>query len=172
MMIKGIGVDIVQTIRIFTLFEKYGDKFLRKALHPNEIQRCHLLRKSNVEKQQQYLGTIWAVKEALVKATQKRLLFPEIEYYKKPNGAPQLKYYGSAHHWMSSQQINTHLSVSHDGAFTVAFIRHLNFSTKKIYSFKAKYLTTKISYYVISIFTKILKLKSFFSIWNPFSQKR
>jgi len=39
MSIVGIGIDIVQTSRIGNVVGKYGEKFLRRAFHPKEIEQ-------------------------------------------------------------------------------------------------------------------------------------
>ncbi len=47
--ILGIGVDIVQTIRLQKTYEKYGERFLNRYLHLEEIQQFQSLMSRNNE---------------------------------------------------------------------------------------------------------------------------
>ena len=78
----GIGVDIVKVARLGSLLKKdTANRFLQKALHPEEIQRLHLL--VNDTQKAQYLASRWAAKEALVKALRKKELdFAEVNVIK------------------------------------------------------------------------------------------
>ena len=40
MAILGIGIDIIEVERIQKSFEKFGERFLKRILHPNEINYC------------------------------------------------------------------------------------------------------------------------------------
>ena len=39
-MILGIGIDIIEVARIQASHEKFGERFLNRILHPNEISYC------------------------------------------------------------------------------------------------------------------------------------
>ena len=62
-MIKGIGIDIVETDRIRDAIQKWGEKFLRKIFSDIEIAYCDK-KKNNFE----CLAARFAVKEAFIKA--------------------------------------------------------------------------------------------------------
>ena len=53
----GIGVDLVETQRLMNVYRKYGDKYLKKALHSNEITKFKSLAKQP-NLQEQYLATL------------------------------------------------------------------------------------------------------------------
>ena len=55
MVIRGIGTDFAKTARIFQLFQKYPNGFLKKALHSEEISHFHNLNKESL--QRQYLAS-------------------------------------------------------------------------------------------------------------------
>ena len=55
--IVGIGVDLVHIPRIKIIHNKYGDKFLYKALHPTEIQKFHQRFASNPNSGHLYLAS-------------------------------------------------------------------------------------------------------------------
>ena len=62
-MIKGIGIDLVENIRIKLMFNKYGDKFARKIL--SDLEMVDFL---NSNSQANFLSKNFASKEALSKA--------------------------------------------------------------------------------------------------------
>ena len=39
-MILGVGIDIIEVERIKASFERFGERFLNRILHPNEIAYC------------------------------------------------------------------------------------------------------------------------------------
>ena len=39
-MILGVGIDIIEVARIQASHEKFGERFLNRILHPNEIAYC------------------------------------------------------------------------------------------------------------------------------------
>lgn len=72
----GHGVDITSLTRFTSVVAKHGDKFLQKCLHPSEFAAYHRL--TDPQAKEKFLASRWAIKEAVVKASGKRLLFPEI----------------------------------------------------------------------------------------------
>lgn len=78
--IFGHGVDIAKIARFSQTYQKYGERYLKKALHPNEITQFHNIVDINDGKAR-FLASRWALKEAVIKASGKRLLFPDIFLY-------------------------------------------------------------------------------------------
>ena len=64
-MIKGIGIDSVEKDRVSKIFSKYGKKFPKRILGPNEIKEMGS--KSGAAQQVRYLSNNFACKEALSK---------------------------------------------------------------------------------------------------------
>ena len=120
--IRGIGVDLCRTSRVYKLYSAYPQKYLKKALHPLEIDHFYSLTDNNNDKQIQYLATLWAVKEATIKATGKRLLFTDIQYTKNEIKQPILIFHNEAHEWFRANHNNIMVSVSHDDGYTIAFV--------------------------------------------------
>lgn len=88
----GIGVDIVNIARVERVFEKFGDRFARKVLAPNELQTLAI--------DPQLLAKRFAAKEAVAKAlgTGFRLgiTMPSISIEKTPLNQPQVVLTGAA----------------------------------------------------------------------------
>src|SRR5437588_10455269 len=62
-MILGIGIDIIEVGRIQASYERFGERFLNRILHPNEIGYC-LSHKAPAP----FLAARFAAKEAISKA--------------------------------------------------------------------------------------------------------
>ncbi|TMW57458.1 hypothetical protein Poli38472_003383 [Pythium oligandrum] len=76
MRIYGVGTDVARVSRFQQSYERFGDRFLRKAFHPKEIEEFYA---RPAVSRAHFLASRWAVKEATYKAFQRyRVLFPEI----------------------------------------------------------------------------------------------
>ena len=62
-MILGLGIDIIEVARIKASHEKFGDRFLSRILHPNEIRYC-----MSYKAPAPFLAVRFAAKEAISKA--------------------------------------------------------------------------------------------------------
>ena len=62
-MTLGIGIDIIEVARIQASYEKFGERFLTRILHPNEISYCLSHRVAGP-----FLAARFAAKEAISKA--------------------------------------------------------------------------------------------------------
>jgi len=108
-----IGTDIVNIKRIEKSIGKFGDKFKKKFLNPEEIK--------NTKKIESIAG-LWAAKEAISKALGcgicSDLSFHDIYITKNSHGAPSFSLSPSA------QKIykitDRSLSISHDSGFAIA----------------------------------------------------
>ena len=86
-MILGIGIDIIEVSRIQASHEKFGERFLQRILHPNEITYClsHRLPAP-------FLAARFAAKEAISKAfgtgIGAQLGWKDMEVARKESGEP------------------------------------------------------------------------------------
>ena len=62
-MILGLGIDTIEVSRVQASYEKFGERFLNRILHPNEIQYCLSHRAPGP-----FLAARFAAKEAVSKA--------------------------------------------------------------------------------------------------------
>lgn len=121
----GIGIDIVETARIQRLLEKYGERFTRQFLAPNE----QLLLKPNTAEQAPrrwltFVAGRWAAKEAVMKvlgAGLGTLDMREIEILRAESGGSYVNLTGQAHEIAIRRSIsNWQMSISHERLVTVA----------------------------------------------------
>ena len=111
----NIGTDIVQISRIEKALSQFGDKFMKRFLHEEEIKL--------VQKPASIAG-FWAAKEAIAKALGcgigHELSFHDILLNKDARGKPTFTLSDDA---LMKYPIQTSsLSISHDGGFAIAVV--------------------------------------------------
>jgi len=92
-MILGIGIDIIEVARIQASHEKFGDRFLNRILHANEIAYC-LSHKFPAP----FLAARFAAKEAISKAfgtgIGAQLGWHDMEVRRRDSGEPYVILHG------------------------------------------------------------------------------
>lgn len=108
-----IGIDIVRIERVKKIYERYGERFLKKVFSEREIAYC--LGKRNAA---ECLAGRFAAKEAFYKALetdlQKKITLKEIEILADTSKRP---YYNLPPHL---DGISTALSITHEREYAVA----------------------------------------------------
>jgi phosphopantetheine--protein transferase-like protein len=121
--LRGIGVDVAQVSRVGALYRRFGDRFLRKAFHADEIQEFERLWPGDAcpsgaapcpepvapgdADWARFLASRWAAKEALHKALgDARFEFPLVQVCKhqrvsdsvdaRGSGPPFFRFHGAA----------------------------------------------------------------------------
>ncbi len=86
-MILGLGIDIIEVARIQAAHERFGERFLKRVLHPDEIAYC-LSHKPPAP----FLAVRFAAKEAISKAfgtgIGAQLGWHDMEVRRKESGEP------------------------------------------------------------------------------------
>ena len=86
-MILGIGIDLIEVARIQASYEKFGERFINRILHPNEIHYCLSHRIPGP-----FLAARFAAKEAISKAfgtgIGAQLGWHDMEVGRKDSGEP------------------------------------------------------------------------------------
>src|SRR5215467_2770937 len=86
-MILGVGIDIIEVARIAASYERFGERFLKRIFHPNEISYC-LSHKSPAP----FIAARFAAKEAISKAfgtgIGAQLGWQDMEVGRKESGEP------------------------------------------------------------------------------------
>src|ERR1041384_2226079 len=86
-MILGVGIDIIEVARIQASFEKFGERFVHRILHANEIAYCLSHRVPGP-----FLAARFAAKEAISKAfgtgIGAQLGWQDMEVGRKESGEP------------------------------------------------------------------------------------
>jgi len=92
-MILGTGIDIIEVARVQASYERFGERFLKRLLHPDEIAYC-LSHKNPAP----FLAARFAAKEAISKAfgtgIGAALSWQDMEVRRKESGEPFVVLHG------------------------------------------------------------------------------
>ncbi len=123
-MILGVGIDIIEVSRIAGSYEKFGERFLKRILHPAEINYC-LSHKNPAP----FLAARFAAKEAISKAfgtgIGAQLAWQDMEVGRKESGEPFVILHGNGEKLLKERNARIVLiSLSHtlDHATAVAIL--------------------------------------------------
>jgi holo-[acyl-carrier protein] synthase len=119
-MILGIGIDLIEVERIRASFAKFGDRFLKRILHPAEIDYCLSHRDPSP-----FLAARFAAKEAISKAfgtgIGAELGWQDMEIRRKESGEPYVVLHGGGEELFKKRGARTLLiSLSHTQAHSTA----------------------------------------------------
>lgn len=115
-MIIGVGVDIVHMNRIKKIFDKFGEKFIKKIFTDKE------LKKMTVEE----IAGKFSAKESFVKALGTGFMgihFKDIEILNDLKGKPYIVFNeNQKEKFFKGENINIHLSISHQKDYAISFV--------------------------------------------------
>jgi holo-[acyl-carrier protein] synthase len=101
-MILGIGIDIIEVSRIKGSYERFGERFINRILHPNEIGYCLSHKEPGP-----FLAVRFAAKEAISKAfgtgIGAQLGWHDMEIGRRPSGEPFVILHGSGEKLLSER---------------------------------------------------------------------
>jgi holo-[acyl-carrier protein] synthase len=114
----GIGIDIVRIDRIEKLYTSYGERFLKKIFHENEIKEA--MEKGHFI---QSIAGKFAAKEAFIKATtslfNQSISFLDILVLCDSNNKPTIK---NTENSVLSFPCQFHVSISHEKEYAVSVV--------------------------------------------------
>jgi holo-[acyl-carrier protein] synthase len=119
-MILGVGIDIIEVARIQSSHERFGERFLNRILHPNEISYCLSHRVPAP-----FLAARFAAKEAISKAfgtgIGAKLGWHDMEVCRKESGEPFVILHGGGQKLLAERDARMVLiSLSHTQAHAAA----------------------------------------------------
>ena len=119
-MILGLGIDIIEVARIEASHERFGERFLNRILHPNEIRYC-LSHKAPGP----FLAARFAAKEAISKAfgtgIGAQLGWHDMEVGRRESGEPFVILHGAGQELLQTRGARAVLiSLSHTQAHAAA----------------------------------------------------
>jgi holo-[acyl-carrier protein] synthase len=128
-MIYGIGTDIVLIARIRTLIDRWGDRFPRRVLGPDELReyrRRHARGTPGPERAARYLAKRFAAKEAFSKAIGLGLRGPmtllSLQVLNDPRGKPVAVPRKALEPWLRERGLVAHVSISDEEDSALAFV--------------------------------------------------
>jgi holo-[acyl-carrier protein] synthase len=119
-MIFGTGIDIIEVARVQASHERFGERFLNRILHPDEIAYCLSHKHPGP-----FLAARFAAKEAISKAfgtgIGARLGWQDMEIRKKESGEPYVVLHGKGKTLFKSRRAKRLLvSLSHTAVYAAA----------------------------------------------------
>ncbi len=119
-MILGAGIDIIEVARIQASYEKFGDRFLKRVLRPDEVAYCFRYRRPGP-----FLAVRFAAKEAISKAfgtgIGRHLGWLDMEVAHQESGAPFVILHERGQVLLAQRGGRTvHLSLSHTENYAAA----------------------------------------------------
>jgi holo-[acyl-carrier protein] synthase len=117
--ISGIGLDMVEIVRMERIYALHGERLVRRICRPGEVEPL------GDRALPQHLAGLFAAKEAVLKALgtgwAAGLGFSQVEVVKQAHGAPAVRLHGKAAMYAEELGIaQVHLSITHDGAYAAA----------------------------------------------------
>jgi len=119
-MILGLGIDIIEVDRIERSHQRFGERFLHRVLHPNELEYCLAHKVPGP-----FLAARFAAKEAVSKAfgtgIGAQLGWQDIEVGKRESGEPFVILHGKGEGLLKARNGRAvHLSLSHTQTYAAA----------------------------------------------------
>ena len=128
-MIYGIGTDIVEVRRIRDLLARYGERFARRVLGPEELtefRRRHGRGDHGPGYAARYLAKRFAAKEAFSKAIGMGLRGPmtllSLQVLNDRRGKPVAHPRKALEPWLRERGLHAHVSVSDEADNVIAFV--------------------------------------------------
>ncbi len=123
-MINGVGVDILEKERVFTILKKYGKRFQERVLGDSEIKA---IEGKSLNNQIRFISNNFACKEAVAKALglgfTEGISLKEIEILRKPSGQPFITLNGNTDKVAKNIGIKKfHVSISDTKKLSMAFV--------------------------------------------------
>jgi holo-[acyl-carrier protein] synthase len=119
-MILGVGIDIIEVARIEASYEKFGERFIGRILHPDEIGYCLSHKKPGP-----FLAVRFSAKEAISKAfgtgIGAQLGWHDMEIRRKENGEPYVILHGNGRRLLQDRHARVVLvSLTHTENYAAA----------------------------------------------------
>ncbi len=119
-MILGVGIDIIEVARIQASYERFGERFISRILHPNEIRYC-----LSYKTPAPFLAVRFAAKEAISKAfgtgITAQLGWKDMEIRRRGSGEPFVILHGAGQKLFDERKaVGLKISLSHTQHYAAA----------------------------------------------------
>ena len=125
-MIYGIGTDICKIPRIEAALARHGERFARKILGPQELDKFRARSAKNAVRGVRFLATRFAAKEAFSKAIglglRMPMTWPAAQMLNHPSGKPMIVCSGVLADFMATNRLSAQVTISDEEEYAVAFV--------------------------------------------------
>lgn len=125
-MIYGIGTDICKIPRIEAALARHGERFAKKILGPQEMEKYRARSARHPARGVRFLATRFAAKEAFSKAIglgmRMPMTWPAAQMLNAPSGKPMIVCSGVLEAFMRERGLTVQVTVSDEEEYAVAFV--------------------------------------------------
>ncbi|PHV35308.1 holo-ACP synthase [Janthinobacterium sp. BJB312] len=125
-MIYGIGTDICKIPRIEAALALHGERFAKKILGPQELEKFRARSARNAVRGVRFLATRFAAKEAFSKAIglglRMPMTWPAAQMLNHPSGKPMIVCSGVLAEFMVANRLSAQVTISDEEEYAVAFV--------------------------------------------------
>ncbi|KAB0325911.1 MULTISPECIES: holo-ACP synthase [Janthinobacterium] len=125
-MIYGIGTDICKIPRIEAALARHGERFAKKILGPQELEKFRARSAKNAARGVRFLATRFAAKEAFSKAIglglRMPMTWPAAQMLNHPSGKPMIVCSGVLAQFMEKNRLSAQVTISDEEEYAVAFV--------------------------------------------------
>ncbi|WP_035820223.1 holo-ACP synthase [Janthinobacterium sp. RA13] len=125
-MIYGIGTDICKIPRIEAALALHGERFAKKILGPQELEKFRARSARNAVRGVRFLATRFAAKEAFSKAIglglRMPMTWPAAQMLNHPSGKPMIVCSGVLAEFMAANRLSAQVTISDEEEYAVAFV--------------------------------------------------
>ncbi|PKB21120.1 holo-ACP synthase [Janthinobacterium sp. 64] len=125
-MIYGIGTDICKIPRIEAALARHGERFAKKILGPQEMEKFRARSAKNAVRGVRFLATRFAAKEAFSKAIglglRMPMTWPAAQMLNHPSGKPMIVCSGVLADFMAANRLSAQVTISDEEEYAVAFV--------------------------------------------------
>ena len=125
-MIYGIGTDICKIPRLEAALARHGERFARKILGPQEMEKFRARSAKNAVRGVRFLATRFAAKEAFSKAIglglRMPMTWPAAQMLNHPSGKPMIVCSGVLAEFMEKNRLSAQVTISDEEEYAVAFV--------------------------------------------------
>lgn len=125
-MIYGIGTDICKIPRIEAALARHGERFAKKILGPQELEKFRARSAKNAVRGVRFLATRFAAKEAFSKAIglglRMPMTWPAAQMLNHPSGKPMIVCSGVLADFMEKNRLSAQVTISDEEDYAVAFV--------------------------------------------------
>ncbi|PHV51643.1 holo-ACP synthase [Janthinobacterium sp. BJB301] len=125
-MIYGIGTDICKIPRIEAALARHGERFAKKILGPQELEKFRARSAKNAARGVRFLATRFAAKEAFSKAIglglRMPMTWPAAQMLNHPSGKPMIVCSGILAEFMEKNRLSAQVTISDEEEYAVAFV--------------------------------------------------
>lgn len=124
--VAGIGVDLLRLERIERVFARHGERFARRILGPQEIEKFNIRYQRDPQRGLRFLASRFAAKEAFSKAIglgmHSPMTWSRMQTLNEASGKPCVRLSEPLASWYGQRFGAAHVSITDESDMVAAFV--------------------------------------------------